>query len=166
MALSSCAAWESGGPGWQVAPDVQAWSTRPAGRPRLRRAASGVRWCSSIRSTHLPLSRKPPRTRANRLSEVPSFTETYEAQARQYVARIARQSGYRPAYGTREIAAAIEKDRFCREFCVREYKWSAHNLARFVNRTGEGPERIKEMKGIIAGLCGGLDGPRWCKTLS
>jgi hypothetical protein len=99
-------------------------------------------------------------------SGVPSFTENYEAQARQYVARIARQSGYRPAYGEREIAAAIEKDRFCREFCVREYKWSAHNLARFVNRTGEGPERIKEMKGIIAGLCGGLDGPRWCKTLS
>src|SRR5512135_185294 len=25
------------------------------------------------------------------------------------------------------------------------------------------PERVKEMKGIIAGLCGGLGGLRWCK---
>lgn len=96
---------------------------------------------------------------------MPSLTETYEAQARQYVARIARQSGYRPAYGAREIAAAIEKDRFCREFRVREFQWSAHNLARLLNRTGEGPERVKEMKRLVAGLCGGLEGPRWCKTL-
>jgi hypothetical protein len=32
---------------------------------------------------------------------------TYEDLARQEAARIARQSGYRPAYGEREIAAAI-----------------------------------------------------------
>jgi hypothetical protein len=48
---------------------------------------------------------------------------------------------------------------------VREFQGSAHHLARLLNRTGEDPERVKEMKGIIAGLCGGLDGPRWCKTL-
>jgi hypothetical protein len=98
-------------------------------------------------------------------SGVPSFTETYEAQARQYVARIARQSGYRPAYGEREIAAAIEKHRFCREFRVREFPWSAHHLARLLKRTGEDPARVKEMLPIVARLCGGLEGPRYCKTL-
>jgi hypothetical protein len=96
---------------------------------------------------------------------VPSLTETYEAQARQYVARIARQSGYRPDYGEREIAAAIEKDRFGREFRVREFQWSAHHLTRLLKRTGEDPERVKEMIQIVARLCGGLEGPRYCKTL-
>jgi hypothetical protein len=88
-------------------------------------------------------------------SKVPSFTETYEALARQYVARIARQSGYRPAYGAHMIAAAIEKDQFAASYNMREYKWSSHSLSRFLNRTGEDPVRIKVMRSIIAGLCGG-----------
>ena len=82
-------------------------------------------------------------------SKVPSLTETYETQARQYVARISTQNGYRPASGEREIAAAIEKDQFCREFRVREFQWSAHNLARLLNRTGEDPERV-EASGVPA----------------
>ena len=55
----------------------------------------------------------------------------------------------------REIAAAIEKDRFCRESRGREFQWSAHHLSRFLNRTGEDPVRVKEMRSTIAGLCGG-----------
>src|SRR5205085_6427973 len=51
------------------------WPTRRAGRPRLRHAASEVRWGSSRRSTHLPHSREPPRTRANRRFYVRLFQQ-------------------------------------------------------------------------------------------
>ena len=53
-ALSSGAGRGSGGPGWPAGPDAGRWPTGRAGRPRLRHAASGVRWCSSLQSTHRP----------------------------------------------------------------------------------------------------------------
>src|SRR5262245_37571824 len=41
---------------------------------------------------------------------------------------------------------------FAAEFGVRKCRWSRHNLMRMLNRTGEPPARVAELRGLFARL--------------
>ena len=46
----------------------------------------------------------------------------------------------------------VEEERrqtFANHFGVRRIKWSRHNLIRLLNKTGEPPERIRKLRGLL-----------------
>jgi hypothetical protein len=74
----------------------------------------------------------------------------------EYRARLARTD---PAYLKRLDEADALRAAFLAELGLRPIAWSAHNLSRMLNATGDTPDRVKVMRALLGNL--GMGSSSW-----